>query len=133
MNSHLMTVTARTTPAITSAASKRSSRSMTTQIPVAAISNRLVRAPSAAAPEVLVRLHVEPHREERELRAEDQEQRDEHDRRGGGRIAEGPQHDLRGAERKPRDRQHPPQHEEENERGGSADPVRFSEHTPEHR
>ena len=39
------------------------------------------RPPRSALSQVLVRLHVEPHREERELRAEDQEQRDEHDRR----------------------------------------------------
>ena len=37
-------------------------------------------APPAAA-EVAVRLHVEPHREQRELQAEDQQQRDEDDRR----------------------------------------------------
>src|SRR5437762_2862636 len=44
-------------------------------------------ANSLALAEVLVRLHVEPHREERELGAEDQEQRDEHDRRGGDVVA----------------------------------------------
>jgi MFS family permease len=48
----------------------------------------LVGTPSPAAAEVLVRLHVEPHREERELRAEDQEQRHEHDGRGCDRVAE---------------------------------------------
>src|SRR5579884_3385418 len=38
-------------------------------------------APEPVSAQVLVRLHVEPHREERELRPRDQEQGDEHDRR----------------------------------------------------
>ena len=38
-----------------------------------------VGAPARAAAQVAVGLHVEPHREQRELQAEDQQQRDEHD------------------------------------------------------
>ncbi len=48
--------------------------------------------------QVLVRLHVEPHGEQRELGARDQEQRDEDDRRRRDRVARDPQHDLGDAE-----------------------------------
>jgi glycosyltransferase 2 family protein len=49
-----------------------------------------VGAPPAAPAEVLVRLHVEPHGEERELRPGDEQQRDEDHGRGRDAVAHRP-------------------------------------------
>ena len=53
--------------------------------------------------QVLVRLHVEPHREERELRAGDEQQRDEHDGADRDRVARDAQRGLDDAEHEARD------------------------------
>src|SRR5690349_10719077 len=65
--------------------------------------------------EVLVRLHVEPHREERELTPRDEEQRDEHDRRGGDVVAAEALNRLDDAEHEAGGRHHEPERVEEDE------------------
>src|SRR5579862_3022102 len=84
-----------------------------------------------ASPQVLVRLHVEPHREQRELRAEDQEQGDEHHRRGGDLVAHDPQHDLRDPEPEAEDRHQHAEQVEEDERVEVADDVLLRQAPPE--
>src|SRR5207245_1369191 len=73
--------------------------------------------------EVLVRLHVEPHREERELRARDQEQGDEHDRCRRDVVAAQTEHGLEDAERKSGERHHEAEEIEEDERVEVANDV----------
>src|SRR6266487_302232 len=77
----------------------------------------------AYLPQILVRLHVEPHREQRELRAEDQQQRDEHDGAGRDGVALDPQHDLQDPEREPEQGHHEAEDVEEDERVEVADHV----------
>src|SRR6266540_7334142 len=53
---------------------------------------------SSALSQILVRLHVEPHRKQRELGPEDQQQRDEDDRPDRDGVPHDPQDDLRDPE-----------------------------------
>ena len=81
--------------------------------------------------QVLVRLHVEPHREQRELAARDEQQRDQHDRRRpGSPLPMMPQHRLGDAEREADDGHHDPERVEEDERVEVADDVLLA-HPPE--
>src|SRR5262249_49999339 len=66
--------------------------------------------------QLLVRLHVEPHREERELDAEDQQQRDQHGGRGRDHVAEDAQDDLGDPESEAGEEQRQTQDVEEDER-----------------
>src|SRR6266487_2388365 len=84
----------------------------------------------AASAQILVRLHVEPHGEERELRAEDQQQRDEHDRSDRDRVAHEPQYDLRDSEPEAQQRHQETEGVEEDERVKVPDHVLLS-HPPE--
>src|SRR3954464_9472765 len=78
---------------------------------------------AAGSAQVLVRLHVEPHREERELRARDEEQRDEDDRRRRDAVPADPGDGLDDPEREPRARHDHPERVEEDERVEVADHV----------
>src|SRR3712207_8185512 len=66
-------------------------------------------------------LHVEPHGEQRELRARDQEQRDQDDRRGRDLVAAEAEHRLDDAEHEPDQGEEEPERVEE----------RSEEHTSE--
>ena len=85
-----------------------------------------------ASAELLVRLLVEPHPEQRELRARDQEQRHEDDRRGRDLVVE---EDARAgddeAEEKPEHRHQRAEHVEEDERVEVADHVLLLHPPPE--
>src|ERR1051325_886995 len=89
-----------------------------------------VCASTTAAAQVLVRLHVEPHREQRELRAEDQKQRDEHDRRRGDVVSEDPEDDLGDAEPEAEEAHQEPEQIEEHERMEIANHILLA-HSPE--
>src|SRR5512134_664403 len=92
-------------------------------IPLSSMSARMYYSPAADAsrdgsvlPQILVRLHVEPHREERELAARDQEQRDQDDRRRRDLVPLQPQDHLDRAEQEAGDGHHEPERVEEDER-----------------
>src|SRR6478736_7475540 len=72
-----------------------------------------IGASAAAAAEVLVRLHVEPHREECELGARDQQQRDEDHGRGRDAVPDRPQHGDRDPEAEADQRREDPERVEE--------------------
>ena len=63
------------------------------------LTNSLLAARSA---QILVRLHVEPHGEQHELGAGDQQQSHEDDGADGDRVAGDPQHRLDDAEQQAR-------------------------------
>src|SRR5437879_92636 len=88
-------------------------------------------APRGSLPEVLVRLHVEPHREEREQQPEQQEQRDEYDHAGRRRVALGLDHDLVDAEAEPEQQRDQPEDVEENQRVEVPDHVLLPHSPPE--
>src|SRR5215475_11726207 len=71
---------------------------------------------SGPLPQVLVRLHVEPHREQRELEARDDEERDEDHGRDRNRVTGDPVADDDEPEQHARDRRNEPHHVEEDER-----------------
>src|SRR5262245_2300366 len=79
---------------------------------------------------VLVRLHVEPHREECELAARDEEQRDQHDRRRRDRVAAETTDRLEDAEDEPDGGHDESEEVEEDERVEVADDVLLA-HPPE--
>src|SRR6266496_3963200 len=92
--------------------------------PITSFPVRGAIGPSApTSSEVLVRLHVEPHGEERELRAGDQQERDEDDRGRRDAVPEDPQHDLRDPEAEAEQRHQESEHVEEDERVEVADHV----------
>src|SRR5437764_1064101 len=86
-----------------------------------------ISGPSA---QVLVRLHVEPHCKQGELRSEDQQECDEDDRSDRDRVAHDPQHDLRDAEPEADQRHEESERVEEHEWMEVADHVLLA-HPPE--
>src|SRR3972149_10961145 len=88
--------------------------------PTSPVDVSLSKAPS---PQVLVRLHVEPHGEEEELHPGDDQGRDEHDRRDRDRVARDAKGRFDDAEDDPRDEEDKPQPPEEDERVEVADDV----------
>src|SRR5690242_655413 len=73
--------------------------------------------------EVLVRLHVEPHRKQRELAARDEQERDEHDRCRRDVMAADPLDRLHHAEHESNRRHHEAERVEEDERMEVSDDV----------
>src|SRR5215217_7992116 len=86
--------------------------------------------PGRSSAQILVRLHVEPHREERELRARDQEQGDQDDCRRRDVVAEDPQHRLEDPQREAEQRHQEAERVEEHQRVEVADHVLLA-HPPE--
>src|SRR5438445_3794135 len=121
--------------AMTAARTSQEQPSTTSRSRAAGGSDRVRHQPTVGRiglAQILVRLHVEPHREQRELRPGDEQQRDENDGADADGIACDPVGDLDDAEDEPRERREEAEGVEEHERVEVTDHVLLTQ-TPEER
>src|SRR4051794_24482241 len=85
--------------------------------------DRVGRQHLQGSAQILVRLHVEPHREERELRAGDEQERDQHDGADAHLVPGDPVPELDAAEDEPHERREESEGVEEDEWVEVADDV----------
>src|SRR3990172_12722607 len=91
----------------------------------------VIVSPRAVSAQVLVRLHVEPHGKQRQLKTCDQQHGDEDDRGRRDLVPEDAQDDLENAEPEARERHEHAEGGEEDERVEVADNVLLPHAPPE--